>query len=75
MDLSFRIDTKVDPTTRKVFAEAYFPNDAKTPMATTDAIYASHEEAQADITKVVRDAVRQHMPSVREKSSGRASGS
>lgn len=75
MELNFRIETKVDPATRKVFAEAYFPNDAKTPMATTDAIYASHEEAQADITKVVRDAVRDHMPIAREKSSGSASRS
>lgn len=67
MELSFRIETKVDPATCKVFAEAYCPNDAKTPMATTGAIYDSHEEAEADITKVVRDAVREHMPSAREK--------
>jgi hypothetical protein len=41
----FRVETITDPNTGKVYAELYYPNDEKIPLAKTDPIFPNHDIA------------------------------
>jgi len=51
----FRIETKIDPKTGKVYAELYYPDDAEKPLATTDPIFQSREVAVEHIKKMCKE--------------------
>ena len=53
----FRVETIVDPSTGLIYAECYFPEDAKTPFVTTNPIYTSHEQAEEDIIATFKQSI------------------
>jgi len=50
----FRVETVVDKKTGLIFAELYHPDDAIVPMAATQPIYPTHEEATSDIVDMMK---------------------
>ena len=61
----FRVETVEDSSTGLIFAELYFPDDAQTPSATTDPLFATHEEAAAAIIDAFKKAKPDHPVTVR----------
>lgn len=53
---NFRVETVFDPNTKLYFAELYYPSDAKRPLAATQPVYPSHEEAIQDSVNMMKSA-------------------
>lgn len=59
----FRIETRTDSNTGKVYAELYCPDDAEQPLAKTDPIFASSEAAE----KKIKDMFEEWMSQLQEE--------
>ncbi len=55
----FRIETETDPKTGKVYAELYYPDDADQPIARTEPIFPSREDAEEQIKEMFEEWMSQ----------------
>jgi hypothetical protein len=53
----FRVETKVDPSSKKIYAELYYPPNETVPIAQTGPVYNSHELAEADVVEMFTSAL------------------
>jgi hypothetical protein len=56
----FRVETVEDISTSLIFAELYYPDNAKKPSAVTDPIFSTHEAAAASIIDAFKNAQPKH---------------
>ena len=49
-----RVETATDTETGLIFVELYYPEDAGVPLAKTNPIYESHEEAERNAVEMFR---------------------
>ena len=52
----FRVETVVEPTSGRIYAELYYPEDEQVALAKTGAIYATHEEAEKAVLRMFEEA-------------------
>ena len=62
MATQFRAETNLDPATGLYYVEVYYPDNAATPIATTQPTYSSISEAEQDILSVFRRWVASTRP-------------
>jgi len=60
----FRVETAIHSASGLIYAELYYPDNAATPIATTEPVYLGHQQAETDIVnmfkKVISTTVDEH---------------
>ena len=60
----FRVETAIDAASGLIYAKLFYPDNAMTPIATTEPVYLGHEQAETDIVnmfkKVIVTTVNEH---------------
>ena len=63
---NFGVETVRDKKTGMFFAELYYPDDAIEPIAKTQPVYSSHEQAIVDSVNMMKAAFPEHPITVKE---------
>lgn len=53
----FRTESVLDKNTGKYYIELYYPDNASEPMVATDVIYPSHEVAEQETLRLIKEAL------------------
>lgn len=61
---SYRIEAEIDPISGLVYAELYYPADARRPLGSTRPIYKSREEALFRIQELITAAFPEQPSSI-----------
>jgi hypothetical protein len=60
----FRVETAINSPSGLIYAELYYPDNTATPIATTEPVYLSRQQAETDIVsmfkKVIATTVDEH---------------
>lgn len=53
----FRVETAVNSPSGLIYAELYYPDHTTTPIATTEPVYFSQQQAETDIVSMFKKAI------------------